>query len=229
MKLQTLLLGAAIALGVTAAQAQTTWDMSGGVAPPGANVGTSESFSAITGDVGLGITAFGLTGVGFGTATDLFEKNGGADEIGLGLTNDRSGENEITFGSAILVNFSNAVNAGANSFSWQMNSVTPSGLPLGEKWIVLGSNSSNLTTFTTVVGSGTNDESEHFVPGIPFDFYLFTSLSGNVLLSQIDGAGGSLTPVAPAVPEPSTWVMMLLGFVGLAFAFRHKRRLIRFA
>lgn len=33
------------------------------------------------------------------------------------------------------------------------------------------------------------------------------------------------TPVAPGVPEPSTWAMMLLGFVGLAFAFRQSRRM----
>jgi PEP-CTERM motif len=30
--------------------------------------------------------------------------------------------------------------------------------------------------------------------------------------------------VNPAVPEPSTWAMMLLGFVGLGFAFRSRRK-----
>jgi hypothetical protein len=33
----------------------------------------------------------------------------------------------------------------------------------------------------------------------------------------------------PAVPEPSTWGMMLLGFVGLGFAFRQSRRKVSFA
>jgi hypothetical protein len=32
-----------------------------------------------------------------------------------------------------------------------------------------------------------------------------------------------------AVPEPSTWAMMFLGFVGLAFAFKNKRRKVSFA
>jgi hypothetical protein len=32
-----------------------------------------------------------------------------------------------------------------------------------------------------------------------------------------------------AVPEPSTWAMMLLGFLGLAFAFRQSRRKVSFA
>ena len=31
-------------------------------------------------------------------------------------------------------------------------------------------------------------------------------------------------PSVPAVPEPSTWAMMLLGFAGLSFAFRRSRR-----
>jgi PEP-CTERM motif len=31
------------------------------------------------------------------------------------------------------------------------------------------------------------------------------------------------------VPEPSTWAMMLLGFVGLGFAFRQSRRKVSFA
>ena len=36
-------------------------------------------------------------------------------------------------------------------------------------------------------------------------------------------------PVLSAVPEPSTWAMMLLGFVGLAWAFRSRRRVVGFA
>jgi PEP-CTERM motif len=32
-----------------------------------------------------------------------------------------------------------------------------------------------------------------------------------------------------AVPEPATWGMMLLGFVGLGFAFRQSRRKVSFA
>jgi hypothetical protein len=32
-----------------------------------------------------------------------------------------------------------------------------------------------------------------------------------------------------AVPEPSTWAMMLIGFIGLGFAFRQSRRKVSFA
>jgi hypothetical protein len=39
----------------------------------------------------------------------------------------------------------------------------------------------------------------------------------------------TLTFGVAAVPEPSTWAMMLLGFVGLGFAFRQSRRRASFA
>jgi hypothetical protein len=42
------------------------------------------------------------------------------------------------------------------------------------------------------------------------------------------GPGNSITLQA-AVPEPATWGMMLLGFVGLAFAFRQRRRMVGMA
>jgi PEP-CTERM motif len=79
----------------------------------------------------------------------------------------------------------------------------------------------------------------------------FTALNetlGNLIISTIppgdtrvlfaaDVAGGFGTGntgnigggVASAVPEPATWGMMLLGFVGLGFAFRQSRRKVAFA
>jgi hypothetical protein len=35
--------------------------------------------------------------------------------------------------------------------------------------------------------------------------------------------------VSPGIPEPSTWAMMLLGFIGLGFALRQSRRKVSFA
>jgi uncharacterized protein (TIGR03118 family) len=45
----------------------------------------------------------------------------------------------------------------------------------------------------------------------------------------IDGETHGLFGAISAVPEPSTWGMMLLGFAGLAFAFRQSRRKVSFA
>jgi CHRD domain/PEP-CTERM motif len=41
--------------------------------------------------------------------------------------------------------------------------------------------------------------------------------------------GGEIRGFLGAVPEPSTWVMMLIGFAGLGFAFRRSRRKVSFA
>jgi hypothetical protein len=48
--------------------------------------------------------------------------------------------------------------------------------------------------------------------------------------SDLQFVSGShlITPVT-GVPEPSTWAMMLLGFLGLGFAFRQSRRKLSFA
>jgi hypothetical protein len=46
------------------------------------------------------------------------------------------------------------------------------------------------------------------------------------LLDATTMSVSSLTAI-PGVPEPSTWVMMLLGFAGLGFAFRQSRQFKR--
>jgi CHRD domain/PEP-CTERM motif len=41
--------------------------------------------------------------------------------------------------------------------------------------------------------------------------------------------GGEIRGFLSAVPDPSTWAMMLIGFAGLGFAFRQSRRKVSFA
>jgi hypothetical protein len=49
--------------------------------------------------------------------------------------------------------------------------------------------------------------------------------NGTTYNSGPDTLGFSLSDVAPAVPEPSTWAMMLLGFAGVGFmAYRRKAK-----
>jgi hypothetical protein len=67
------------------------------------------------------------------------------------------------------------------------------------------------------------------------DFVSADTNNGTLFLSQLQavdrlgcGPGCSIS-VSPGVPEPSTWVMMLLGFAGLGFAFRQSRRRVSFA
>jgi hypothetical protein len=68
--------------------------------------------------------------------------------------------------------------------------------------------------------------------------FTVNAINGEVInsLTLTDSTGGILsfehnrieTAVA-AVPEPATWGMMLLGFIGLGFAFKNKRRKVSFA
>jgi hypothetical protein len=213
--LTALAVGAGFIFSVASAQGATvTWDLSGGVAPPGTAVGTSHPFTA----GGITITAFGFTNSSLTTPATLFEKNGGAGEIGLGLTNDPSMENEITGTNLIAINFVNAINAGLvpSSFDFQFNSTTG-----GESWAVLFSDTGAANDFHALTGGTGSDELVHMnLANHPF--YEFMSTNGNVLLHEVSA-------VTAAVPEPATWAMMLLGFLGLGFAFRQSRRKVSFA
>jgi hypothetical protein len=60
-------------------------------------------------------------------------------------------------------------------------------------------------------------------------FVPFAANAGNTVFGCQNGCIGVFSNVAAAVPEPSTWAMMLLGFLGLGFAFRQSRRKVSFA
>jgi hypothetical protein len=68
--------------------------------------------------------------------------------------------------------------------------------------------------------------------------FTLTAINGETInLFTLLDVGGTVTDfehyridvAASAVPEPATWAMMLLGFIGLGFAFRSRRRLARLA
>jgi hypothetical protein len=197
---------AATALGLSSAQAAiVTWDLSSHTG----NLGITESYTSS----GISITAAGFTNASFSDKTDLYGKNGSGDEKGLGLNNDR--DHEISGDNIIRIDFSNARNAGLTGFLFSMNSSTG-----GEKWEVFGSNSA--TSGYTVVASGT-DELLHSISGANglFKYYFFeddgSSRHDNVLLYTV----GAMTA---AVPEPSTWAMMILGFAGVgSLAYRRRK------
>jgi PEP-CTERM motif len=60
-------------------------------------------------------------------------------------------------------------------------------------------------------------------------FVPFAANPGNMVFGCQNGCIGVFSDVAAAVPEPSTWAMMLIGFLGLGFAFRQSRRKVSFA
>jgi hypothetical protein len=210
--------GAAVALGAGSAQAATiVWDLSNGVAAPGHAVLNTQIVSAC-GGCGITVTENGFTGpIALSTGTPntaLFLKNGGGDEIGVGLVNGGT-DRELTPPNIIQIDFTAARMAGVTGFDFQMNSSTSP-----DAWAVFGSNSAN--SLGTMVASGT-DEMVHTLSGTnaTFAFYNFEATAGDVLVASVSGVS--------AVPEPATWGMMLLGFAGLGFAFRQSRRKVSFA
>jgi hypothetical protein len=136
-----------------------------------------------------------------GNPAHLFGKNDGSDENGLGLTNDPSGEHEITVGSFVQFNL-DALNLISLNISFQAGSTTDK-----EGWRVYGTNTAGSLTGATLLGScesknnsGPGNSCEqlfNFANGGNFNYLDVTADSGNdnILVSHIDAQ------VAP-VPGP---------------------------
>jgi hypothetical protein len=169
-------LGVSVGLSAIPASA-TTWNFNS----PTGLLGTTQNYVAD----GITITAAGFssqTALATGTPNvNLFGKNGGGDELGVGLANDpAAGENEISGTSLIRI----AMASGLFNVSFMMNSTTTP-----DAWTVSGSNSA--TTGFVPLLSGTDEGVSH--PLAFFNFYTFSATAGNVLLESIS---------ATAVPGP---------------------------
>jgi hypothetical protein len=220
--LTTALVGAAF-LGIAQANsAVITWDLG---TPPGL-LGVSQNYSA--GSPPITITATGFINGNFANPankTDLFGKEAGGDEVGLGLNDDPTlsggvSEHELNGRNWIQLNITNAVAAGVHGLSFIMDSTTGcTALPCatGDSWRVFGSNSAT-SLGAQLPGLIGFDEVSHSLP-TGFDFINFQAVSGNVLVSSISGT----------IPEPSTWAMMLLGFAGLGYVSFRRTRKVRVA
>jgi PEP-CTERM motif-containing protein len=165
-----------------------------------------------------------LTSAGFnssGTATDLYGKNDSGDEKGVGLTNDPTGDHEITAGSFVQIDLNSLTAAGTlSNLNLMFGSTTN-----GETWKVYETNTAGSLSGASLLGptsSGTTDQS--FVGfNLPTDRYIDVTQGtagtcnewgcDNILLSQLkvglDTGGGG----GASVPEPAT-----LGLAGFALA-----------
>jgi hypothetical protein len=214
----TALVGAAF-LGIAQANsAVITWDLG---TPPGL-LGVSQNYSA--GSPPITITATGFINGNFANPankTDLFDKEAGGDEVGIGLNDDPTGEHELSGRNWIQLNVTNAVAAGVHGLSFIMDSTTGcTALPCttGDSWRVFGSNSATSLGAQLPGLIGFDEGVSHSLP-TGFDFINFQAVSGNVLVSSISGT----------IPEPSTWAMMLLGFAGLGYVGFRRTRKVRVA
>lgn len=193
---------------------------------PAGNVGSATHRYVATGNPALYVDATGYAAPG--VTTNLYGKNLGGDEIGLGLNADPAGQHEIYRGAFVQLNVTDLFGR-VSSALFHFGSDT-----LGEQWEVYGSNSDGV--LGTALMYGINDEANHDLLSLGglgwghYTYYNFRSLgtgtggiagyanstAGNVLLGNL--------VLTPSVPEPASWAMMLLGFAGLGLAMRRRRQ-----
>ncbi len=167
----------------------------------------ADSFTGPTGPLGSSsvfnidgttVTAYAFTSPG--TTGDLYFKNSGVSETGIGLTNGGS-DHEIAGTSFVSLDISNLLSLGATSLAISMESVQH-----GESFEIWGSNSLG-TPGTVLVGPTSLNLVEVNVPG--FSSYKYISVdapTGDVLLHDL----------AITTPEPSTVGLLLAGLALLA-------------
>lgn len=129
-----------------------------------------------------------------------------------GVTGFPSGLLASSFAANYLVNSQNVSSVQVSNFIDAGNGAFATTTPIGSHTFTGGVNGSFGPINTAVSGLGTFSETEQFV-------LTFTGAANVQANSQISSA----------IPEPATWGMMLLGFVGLGFAFRKSRRKVSFA
>jgi hypothetical protein len=129
-----------------------------------------------------------------------------------GLTGFPSGLLASSFAANYLVGGANVTSVAINNFIDAGNGAFALTTPIGAHTFTGGVNGSFGPINTAVAGLTTFSETEQFI-------ITYTGAADVQANSQISSA----------VPEPATWGMLLLGFAGLAFAFRRSRRKVSFA
>jgi hypothetical protein len=182
------------------------------------------------------LMALGVTTIPAGAFTAPVNFNEGASGIITAIptaspTINVASDGEVPFfpfGATTDMSDAIQFTAGAGSWTWSgpaNNWTTPDG---GATWFLPAINenepaSEDIGRWFFTAGSGWNPET----PSAVFLWESTGVLSDEILLAN-NGPGGAATITFisdPIVPEPSTWVMLALGFAGLGFAgYRTSRR-----
>ncbi len=205
-----------------ALQAGTTYDYSfGGL---GGKLASNTHVFSPTSGPNPNVTAVGYTNLGNNknlSGVDLYSKGSGAwpapnDESGLGLSNDRSGDGEITSSSFVYLDVANLEKLGLASLDIYMGSTTD-----GEKWAIWGSNTAPVSGQKfSMPGTGVltgKTEGDKNLDSLLSDRYIFiTSENGNVL---VDGLAATTS-----TPEPASAGLLGLALAGSCLVLRMRSR-----
>lgn len=198
-----LLVGAALL--VASPAAATTWDLSSATG----NLGPSEAYVS----AGLTITAYGYTMAN--GATDLYGKQEGSDESGLGIATDPYGEHEISSADYINLDVHDVVSAGITSGFLLLGSIQP-----GEGYTICFGNSIGALGTNCFSGDLTRpirvEWGQNSVVGI-------TGTGRDVLLSSVVALRNRDLELPTPAPEPATLVLLGSGLASLGLGARKRR------
>jgi hypothetical protein len=182
-------------------------------------LGTTDTVISTTGNISMAFSGYytnttdvasnGAWSPTTAKATNLYAKNSGGDEIGLGIAADPSGENEIVKNSFVQVDLAGLLaNKTITAFNLIIGSVQSN-----EGFNIWGSNSAGQPGTLLYTGTSAMDDVSFAVPS--YGTYRYVSISAsahNILLDSVTAS--NLVP-AGATPEPGTLVLGCIAGLGL--------------
>ncbi len=216
------LLGAAATLPASAGTLNWNfYQLAGSPAQPGTQLGTQQWFS----QDGFSLLAQSYTSPGCSVSmstcawtagsNDLYVKNGGsANEQGLGLAGDPSGDNEIYYPNGIYLDLSKA---GGHASDVVIGSIQGSATN-GETWAIYGSNGSGWTLLGHGMGGGTENFNSASLAG--YSQLVISDPSSTPYINSNDVVLESIT----TVPEPGTLALFAAGLLGCVLFLRRRAR-----
>lgn len=174
---------------------------------PTGTLGTSQVYTSN----GVNITAYGYkftdsncgkSGHPACTATALYGKNAGGDEVGIGIANDPKGDNEISNTDFVQLKLTDLIATNPADIEMAIGSVQA-----GETWTIYGSNSQGIRG--TALLSGSTDYPSNF----DITKYVGTGAGQYQYISVSGPSGDVLVSHVGTTPEPASFLLLGSGIL----------------